>query len=190
MLLLNPAAASGRYGGRGAGRQSVGRAALGQDFPRDNAEERKKGGRRMNLILRWLLRIFGFAVIALALGSGLAWYLVSRSLPEYGGRLAMDGLEGEVRIIRDSNAVPHIRAGTDHDAFFALGVAHAQDRLWQMELSRRAAQGALSSLFGSRTLDVDRLVRASASTRRTASSRARRFSTTTFTWCRAALATG
>ncbi|MFQ5567216.1 MAG: penicillin acylase family protein, partial [Paracoccaceae bacterium] len=55
--------------------------------------------------------------------------------------------------------VPHIRAGSDHDAFFAMGLVHAQDRLWQMELSRRAAQGALSALFGERTVGLDRLVK-------------------------------
>jgi penicillin amidase len=113
----------------------------------------------MTVILRWLLRIFGAAAAALALGAGLAWYLVSRSLPQYSGTLTLAGLGGEVRITRDANAVPHIRATTDRDAFFALGLVHAQDRLWQMELNRRAAQGTLSAIFGERTLGLDRLVK-------------------------------
>ena len=113
----------------------------------------------MSVILRWLLRIFAVAVIALALGAGLGWYLFSRSLPDYGVELRLAGLDGTVRITRDANAVPHIRAGTDHDAFFAMGLVHAQDRLWQMELNRRAARGALSELFGERTVGMDRLVK-------------------------------
>jgi penicillin amidase len=113
----------------------------------------------MSTILRWLLRIFGVAVGVLAIGLTLGWYLVSRSLPDYGADLRLAGLDAELRITRDANAVPHIRAATDHDAFFAMGLAHAQDRLWQMEVGRRAAQGALSELFGERTVDVDRLVK-------------------------------
>jgi len=113
----------------------------------------------MSVILRWLLRIFAVAVTCLAVAGVLGWYLVSRSLPDYDGKLSLAGLDGEVRITRDANAVPHIRAGTDHDAFFALGLVHAQDRLWQMELSRRAAQGTLSALLGARTVELDRLVK-------------------------------
>ncbi|MEM9138848.1 MAG: penicillin acylase family protein, partial [Pseudomonadota bacterium] len=64
-----------------------------------------------------------------------------------------------VTIIRDANAVPHIRASSDHDAFFALGLMHAQDRLWQMELTRRAAQGRLSAMLGPPTVDLDLLIR-------------------------------
>lgn len=113
----------------------------------------------MTVILRWLLRIFAAAVVALVVALALAWYLVSRSLPDYSGTLTMKGLDGQVRITRDANAVPHIRATTDHDAYFALGLVHAQDRLWQMELDRRAAQGTLSAMFGKRTVGVDRLIK-------------------------------
>jgi penicillin amidase len=113
----------------------------------------------MSVVLRWLLRIFAVAVGCLAIAGLLGWYLVSRSLPDYDGEIPLDGLDGEVRITRDANAVPHIRATTDHDAFFALGLVHAQDRLWQMELNRRAAQGGLSALMGARTVELDRLVK-------------------------------
>ena len=113
----------------------------------------------MSLILRWLLRIFAVAMIGLAIGAALGWYLISRSLPDYGAKLRMTQIDGEVRITRDANAVPHIRATTDHDAYFAMGLVHAQDRLWQMELNRRAARGALSALFGARTVEMDRLIK-------------------------------
>ena len=54
--------------------------------------------------------------------------------------------------MRDRYAVPHILSTTDRDAFFGLGFVHAQDRLWQMTLMRRTAQGRLSEIFGPETL--------------------------------------
>ncbi len=113
----------------------------------------------MTALLRWLLRILAVVAGALAIGAALAWYLVSRSLPDYDASVRFPELNAEVRITRDANAVPHIRASTDHDAFFAMGLVHAQDRLWQMELARRSAQGNLSALFGARTIELDRLVK-------------------------------
>ena len=113
----------------------------------------------MNTFLKWLLRLFGLIVVVVLTGLALGWYLISRSLPDYEGKIDLAGLDAPVVIIRDANAVPHIRASTDHDAFYALGLVQAQDRLWQMELSRRAAQGRLSALLGPRTVPVDRLVK-------------------------------
>ena len=62
--------------------------------------------------------------------------------------------------MRDRYAVPHVLSATDHDAFFGLGFVHAQDRLWQMTLARRTAQGRLSEIFGAETVAIDRLMRA------------------------------
>lgn len=113
----------------------------------------------MQVVLKWLLRLFGLAAVLALVAFLMAWYLVARSLPEFDATYRMAGLDGPVTITRDAQAVPHIRAGSDADAFFALGVVHAQDRLWQMELSRRAAQGRLSALLGERTVRLDRLVK-------------------------------
>jgi penicillin amidase len=113
----------------------------------------------MHRVLKWLLRLFVGVLVLMGLAAALGWYLVSGSLPDWSGEVRVTGLDAPVRIIRDANAVPHIRAETDHDAYFALGLAHAQDRLWQMELNRRAAQGRLSTLLGARTVEVDRLVK-------------------------------
>ncbi len=113
----------------------------------------------MNVLIRWLLRILAGVLGLLAVALALGWYLVGRSLPDYSGELTVAGLDQPVRIIRDASDVPHIRAATDHDAYYALGLVHAQDRLWQMELNRRSAQGRLSALLGARTVEVDRLVK-------------------------------
>jgi penicillin amidase len=62
--------------------------------------------------------------------------------------------------VRNNDNVPHIFGKTDADVFFALGFAHAQDRLWQMTMLRRTAQGRLSEIFGSRrTVKIDELLR-------------------------------
>ena len=107
-------------------------------------------------LLLWTLAGFG---VLLGLGAGLAYYLMSRSLPEYAGDLRVEGLAEGVEIVRDANAVPHIYANTDEDGYFALGLVHAQERLWQMELSRRGAQGRLAELFGPDALALDRRLR-------------------------------
>ncbi|MEM9784113.1 MAG: penicillin acylase family protein [Pseudomonadota bacterium] len=113
----------------------------------------------MTLLLTWLLRIVAVIAALGAVALALGWYLVERSLPDFDARLRLQGLTAEVRVIRDANAVPRIRAETAEDAFFALGLVHAQDRLWQMELNRRAAQGRLSTLLGPRTTKLDRLIK-------------------------------
>ena len=63
--------------------------------------------------------------------------------------MSLPGIEQEITIVRDRYAVPHILSNDDHDAFFGLGFVHAQDRLWQMTMMRRTAQGRLSEIFGS-----------------------------------------
>lgn len=71
----------------------------------------------------------------------------------------LGGLKGEVQIVSDRYGFPHIYAGTEADAMFALGYMHARDRLWQMDFNRRAARGRLSEIMGSQALEHDILVR-------------------------------
>jgi penicillin amidase len=68
-------------------------------------------------------------------------------------------LDSPVEVFRDRWGVPHIYAGSVRDAMFAQGYVHAQDRLWHMELARRAASGSLAEVFGPVALDADRLLR-------------------------------
>jgi penicillin amidase len=92
----------------------------------------------------------------------LKWYInsqSSRSLPDYNKSFNVNGLNKKVKIIRDKWAVPHIEAQNEADLFFAQGFVHAQDRLWQMEMNRRIAQGRLSEIFGKIALDSDRVLR-------------------------------
>ncbi|MCX6551711.1 MAG: penicillin acylase family protein [Acidobacteria bacterium] len=80
-------------------------------------------------------------------------------LPDTTGTLRVDGLRSRVEVVRDVDAVPHIRAGSESDALFGLGYVHAQERLWQMEFQRRVAQGRLSEVVGPKGLKADRLLR-------------------------------
>ena len=113
----------------------------------------------MAQVFRWLMRLASLVVALIVIGLGLAYYLASRSLPEYDKELSVSGLTADVEIVRDNSAVPHIMALSDRDAFFALGYVHAQDRLWQLMVMRRTAQGRLSETFGRRTVRTDTLLR-------------------------------
>lgn len=103
-------------------------------------------------IWKWLAGVLA----AVLLG---AWWWLRAALPPLAGELQLPGLQAPVSIVRDAHAVPHIRAQSAHDAWFALGVVHAQDRLWQMEMNRRIAGGRLSEIAGGATLDTDRFLR-------------------------------
>ncbi|HSN20550.1 MAG TPA: penicillin acylase family protein [Usitatibacter sp.] len=98
-------------------------------------------------------------ILLLALVAAGAWGWLARSLPQLDGTAPAPGLSAAARIVRDVEGVPHIFAASERDGWFAMGYAHAQDRLWQMEFQRRVAQGRLSELLGERAYDVDRLMR-------------------------------
>ena len=113
----------------------------------------------MVVVFRWLLRLASFSVVAVVVAVALVYYLASRSLPDYDKTLTVDGITADIEIVRDNSGVPHILTFSDRDAFFGLGYAHAQDRLWQMTLLRRTVQGRLSEIFGTRTVATDTLLR-------------------------------
>ncbi|MGA8271012.1 MAG: penicillin acylase family protein, partial [Candidatus Sulfotelmatobacter sp.] len=71
------------------------------------------------------------------------------------GKLHMPGLRQPVRVLRDQWGVAHIYAQSQHDLFFAQGVVAAQDRLFQMEVWKRAGQGRLSEILGASALERD-----------------------------------
>ena len=104
------------------------------------------------------LRIGGIA--ALLIIGLLAWYMTRVELayharPQRTGTLTIGGLLAPVTIRRDHRGVPHIEAQNEHDLFFAQGFAEGQDRLFQLDLLRRAVYGRLSEVFGKATLGVD-----------------------------------
>ncbi|ABD55244.1 penicillin acylase family protein [Jannaschia sp. CCS1] len=113
----------------------------------------------MITFLRWLTRLTGAGIAVVVIVGGLFYWMASRSIPDYDADWTVPGLNAQVEIVRNTAAVPHIFALTDHDAYYGLGFSHAQDRLWQMLLLRRQGQGRLSEIFGRRTLEIDDLMR-------------------------------
>ena len=81
------------------------------------------------------------------------------AIPALDGTIQLAGLDGPVDVVRDHLGIPHIRAGSVHDAFFAQGFVHAQDRLWHMEYDRRRAMGRWAEYVGPSGVDQDRLMR-------------------------------
>ena len=108
---------------------------------------------------RWLIRIVSGLIALGVVAAVLAYYILSRSLVDYDEDFTVRGITAPVEIVRNNDNVPHIFGQTDEDVYYALGFAHAQDRLWQMMMLRRTAQGRLSEIFGPATVKVDELMR-------------------------------
>ncbi|MEG9436901.1 penicillin acylase family protein [Edaphobacter sp. HDX4] len=86
-------------------------------------------------------------------------YILTSSLPQIEGALAVPGLSAPVAVQRDAHGVPHIRAASMDDLVFAQGFVTAQDRLFQMDLLRRHAAGNLAEILGPSLLQHDRIQR-------------------------------
>lgn len=113
----------------------------------------------MKRVIRILLILWiGTVGLGLAAYGGLNW-LAKRGMPALDGEVHAAAVKQGATITRDQWGVPHITADNEADAYFALGYSMAQDRLFQMELMRRLAEGQLSELVGSLALDVDRAMR-------------------------------
>ncbi|UXI66210.1 penicillin acylase family protein [Tahibacter amnicola] len=102
-----------------------------------------------------LIRFVIWICLPLSVALGFGYSHLRGSLPRTSGEIAVQGIKGKVSITRDANGVPYVRASSDMDAYFALGYVHAQDRLWQLEVARRLAQGRLSEVLGRRALPED-----------------------------------
>lgn len=104
-------------------------------------------------------RVFG-GLILLILVAAISVFVYLHTLrPTLSGQLTVNGLSEKTEIIFDEFGVPHIYAANEEDAYAALGYVHAQDRLFQMEMLKRAASGRLSEVLGPDLLEVDKLFR-------------------------------
>src|SRR5687767_5610386 len=101
----------------------------------------------------------GFAALSAAAAFDLRWQLFKRPLPQTGGRIRLRGLEGSVDVSRDRWGVPHIRARSRADLWFAQGFCLGQDRLWQLHIYRELARGRIAEFGGAEALPLDRLMR-------------------------------
>ena len=103
-----------------------------------------------------ILRVFAVMVTMLL---SLVYITTQTIAPDYGFDLSSNALAADVEIVFDDMAVPHIYAESEHDALHALGYVHAMERLWQMDLLRRAGGGELSALLGPDMIDNDKYLR-------------------------------
>jgi penicillin G amidase len=108
----------------------------------------------------WLKITFSILIsfiLIIIIGGYIFYRMLNTSLPLYEGTLNAPGLQEQVEIYRDSLAVPYIFANNDEDAAFALGYLHAQERMFVMDVIRRAGAGRLSEIFGEETVPFDKM---------------------------------
>ena len=96
--------------------------------------------------------------LSLVLLSPVAIYFwLKSSAPQYEGEISLPMLQSEVKVHFDDFGIPHIEAENNHDLFMAFGYVHAQERLFQMEMMRRAGSGTLAEIIGQPMIKVDRI---------------------------------
>ena len=113
----------------------------------------------MNKYVKTFLGIL-IVIIPVIIILGLIFNILSKqSFYPTSGEIAVSGLKSQVKIYFDDFGVPHIISQNQDDAYFTQGYLHAQDRLWQMDLTRRVAEGRLSEVFGAQVIEFDKLFR-------------------------------
>ncbi|WP_397548067.1 penicillin acylase family protein [Rossellomorea yichunensis] len=116
---------------------------------------REKKNKRLKITL-WTTGSILFIMLGILI---FANYYIDRSLPVTSGTISLNGLSQDVEVIRDKDGVPHILAQNEKDLYMAQGYVQAQDRLFQMDLSRRQASGRLSEVVGEKAIDRDKFFR-------------------------------
>ncbi|MAA93334.1 MAG: penicillin amidase [Rheinheimera sp.] len=106
-----------------------------------------------------VLRLLALIILPSLAVSAYFFFNENFGIPQVKGELQVSGIQENISIERDDNGTVYIKAPKDDLVFFGMGLAHAQDRLWQLELQRRIAQGRLSELFGASSVSVDAQMR-------------------------------
>jgi penicillin G amidase len=102
------------------------------------------------------LKIIIISIILILFVAGLSGYiLLKNSVAPYEGTITLNGVSKDIEITFDAKGIPQIWAENESDAYFALGWLHASERLFQMDMTRRIAQGRLSQVLGDVTLKMD-----------------------------------
>jgi hypothetical protein len=100
----------------------------------------------MRTLLRFLGRLVGFLFVIALLGGFLALAMVFTTLPDAREELSVASLAAPVTVLLDEHGIPRIAARSERDAAVALGYLHARDRMFQMEMMRRSAEGRLAEV--------------------------------------------
>ncbi|MBU3545589.1 penicillin acylase family protein [Polynucleobacter sp. MWH-Jannik1A5] len=110
----------------------------------------------LSKLLRVALWVTGLCLIVL-IAAAIAYLYSAQS--NISGKRTIKSLGDSIVITFDDVEIPHIKAKSQADAYFALGYLHANQRSWQMEMNRRIASGRLSEILGNDTVKIDRFVR-------------------------------
>ena len=113
-------------------------------------------GRVISGVFQLVVVILILAIIAVVVMGAIT---TQRGWAQTSGTIALEGLHRPVTVIRDIAGIIQITADDRHDLFLAQGYVHAQERMWQMEISRRIGAGRLSELFGKSQIDRDTYIR-------------------------------
>ncbi len=111
---------------------------------------------KSKIVFRLVVGVLALLLIAFL---GFDWWFyhaVKASLPQRDGTVHLAGLSAPVIVTYDSLGVPNISASNLTDLFFTQGYITAQDRLWQMDMTRRFASGDLAVILGPKYLKYDR----------------------------------
>src|SRR3954471_6031533 len=111
---------------------------------------------RRPTLVRIAVAILSFILLCILIAVAWFYWAAHSSLPQLDGTLKVAGLKAPVSVLRDAQGMPHIRAASMEDAIFAQGYITAQDRLWQMDITRRFAAGELSEILGPDLIRHDR----------------------------------
>lgn len=104
----------------------------------------------------WLLIIL---IVLLLAAVGVLNSIRKGAIPVYEGTIEIDGIGQKTEVWFDERGMPHIYAATEKDLYFATGYLMARERLWQMDLIRRATRGTLSEIFGKEYVETDLFLR-------------------------------
>lgn len=103
--------------------------------------------------------IVGVVALLVATAVAVVVAVFRAPLPRTRGTISVDGLRDRAAVVRDSHGVAHVDASCMEDAAFAMGLIHAQERLWQLDLTRRVASGRISEIAGEDGVLADRFLR-------------------------------
>jgi penicillin amidase len=120
---------------------------------------RRAGGLVARVAARLIQILLVLVTLALVVVMVLGAIATQRGWPQTSGTIKVAALHHPATIVRDRYGILQISADDPHDLFVAQGYVHAQERMWQMEVSRRIGAGRLSELFGASTVQKDKFIR-------------------------------
>ena len=103
--------------------------------------------------------VFALILLVVLIAPGLTWWFAQRPVPVFEGVGEVNGMQKPVLVQYDARGIPYLKGETDDDVYSAQGYVVARERMFQMEMLRRAAEGRTAEIFGITALPTDRLMR-------------------------------